>query len=119
MPRSRFAPVKSCDDLLLAWSDAYVLQENYRLCPNPARKVEHPSVRLDPAYYSTIDRLLSRFPHGAPSLVGCEAFSVTGDVRFGRNVVINGAASIINNSSNQESIEDNAVVAENRVLGQR
>lgn len=110
VPRSRFAPVKSCDDILLLWSDYYSLEEDFRLRVNPARRSPNPLISLDPSVYSSIDSLLMRFPYGAPSLVDCESLSVKGDVKFGRNVVICGAVSIINNSPRQVTIEDDSLV---------
>lgn len=41
VPRSRFAPVKSCEDILLLWSDFYVLEEGLRISVNPRRKSPH------------------------------------------------------------------------------
>ncbi|MCX7669751.1 MAG: UTP--glucose-1-phosphate uridylyltransferase, partial [Anaerolineae bacterium] len=37
VPRTRFAPVKTTDDLLAVRSDAYVLTEGFQVIPNPAR----------------------------------------------------------------------------------
>jgi len=110
VPRSRFAPVKNCDELLLAWSDYYVLGPDFRLCVNPARTAAPMMLKLDPEYYSTLDFLQSRFPHGAPSLVNGEAFTVSGDVKFGSNTAVRGAVSLINRTSAQVLIEDNAVL---------
>jgi UTP--glucose-1-phosphate uridylyltransferase len=110
VPRSRFAPVKNCDELLLAWSDFYVLGPDYRLCVNPARTATSLTLKLDPEYYSTLDRLQSRFPHGAPSFVNGEEFTVSGDVKFGVNTAVRGSVSLINKTSAQVQIKDNAVL---------
>jgi UTP--glucose-1-phosphate uridylyltransferase len=116
VPRSRFAPVKNCDELLLVWSDAYVLEPDYRLRPNPAKGSAPASVRLDPAFYSSIDLLQSRFPYGAPSLAGCESLSVQGDIRFGRNVSVRGPVALINRHAGQAGVEDNAVINSDRMF---
>ena len=113
VPRSRFVPVKNCDELLLVWSDCFVLQPDYRLCPNPARKSAEISLTLDPAFYSRIDLLESHFPCGAPSLVDCGSLSVKGDVKFGRNIAVRGPVSITNATADQVTIEDNAVITGN------
>ena len=42
VPRSRFAPVKTCDDLLGVRSDAYVLTEDWHVVPNPERPRRRP-----------------------------------------------------------------------------
>lgn len=87
VPRSRFAPVKVCGDLLALWSDAYVLTEDYRLV---ASQPPPPVVLLHDRCYTRIDDMRARFPHGAPSLVDCEALEVSGDVIFGRDVSARG-----------------------------
>lgn len=98
--RSRFAPVKKNNDLLVLWSDAYVLDSESHLVENPQR-VENgyhdiPLVILDDRYYGLIDDMRERFPHGAPSLLACTELRVEGDVYFGREVVIRGKVRIIN-----------------------
>jgi len=47
IPRSRFAPVKKCDDLVSLRSDAYVLTEDFRIVLAPERKGVPPLVKLD------------------------------------------------------------------------
>ena len=111
VPRSRFLPVKNCEELLLMWSDYYVLEKDYRICANPARKSPRVQVSLDPTFYSRVDLLQSRFPFSAPSLVNCESLSIRGDVQFGRDVVIRGAVSITNTGTHQATIKDNAEIS--------
>lgn len=91
VPRSRFAPVKLCSDLLVLWSDAYVLQDDFHLA---AAADPLPMVGLDPRHYRLVDDLRRRFPHGAPSLRECVRLEVDGDVTFGRDVVIRGRTSV-------------------------
>ncbi|MBX7160033.1 MAG: UTP--glucose-1-phosphate uridylyltransferase [Acidimicrobiia bacterium] len=92
VPRTRFAPVKTTNDLLGLWSDGYVLSEGYRVVVNPERPAESGTlfVDLDPASYRYVSSLEERFPAGAPSLVACRRFVVRGDVRFGGGVVVRG-----------------------------
>ncbi len=96
VPRTRFAPVKTCDDLLAVRSDAYVLAGDWQISPNPARMLAPTVVSLDPRYYKLIDDLEARFPDGPPSLVSCEQLTVTGDVRFGRGIVCRGTVTVSN-----------------------
>ena len=119
VPRSRFVPVKNCEELLLIWSDYYVLQPDYRMCANPARTSAHMTLKLDPEFYSSLALLQSRFPHGAPSLVNGESFTVKGDVKFGRDTAIRGTVSITNETSVQAVIEDNAVITEDLIFKPR
>merc|ERR1719321_1472555 len=50
IPRSRFAPVKKCDDLIALRSDAYVLTEDFRIELAPARAGVPPTIKLDDLY---------------------------------------------------------------------
>ncbi len=111
VPRSRFTPVKNCEDILLLWSDYYSIEDGYQISANPARRSDHPIISLDPSFYSNVDFLYARFPQGAPSLVDCESLSIKGDVKFGRNVAIHGAVSITNNSPRQVTIEDDSEIS--------
>ena len=95
VPRSRFLPVKTTDDLLVLRSDAYVLDERSHVVAAPARGAAAPPiVRLDPAWYRLVDEFDARFPGWPPSLAGCEALTVDGDVRFGRGVVVRGTVTV-------------------------
>jgi UTP--glucose-1-phosphate uridylyltransferase len=90
VPRSRFAPVKKNDDLLVVWSDAYELTEDYHLELAAKRWGRPPFVTLDDRYYGLLADMQARFPHGAPSLIGSDELVVQGDVRFGKDVVVTG-----------------------------
>ncbi len=106
VPRTRFAPVKTTDDLLALWSDCFILDDDMIIKPNPARGGKNIDIRLDPAHYKMISGFLERFPDGAPSLTECTSLTVNGDVRFGKNVRIYGHAVIANNSPGQMVIEN-------------
>ena len=71
VPRRRFAPVKTTNDLLALRSDAYVLHEDHRVELAPERD-EPPVIDLDPDYYKLVGDFEPRFPAGPPSLVACE-----------------------------------------------
>jgi UTP--glucose-1-phosphate uridylyltransferase len=90
VPRTRFAPVKTTNDLLAVRSDCYLLTEDFRVIANPQRQLSQVEVDLDKKYFKLIDQMEERFPLGAPSLVDCQSFTVQGDVRFGRDIVICG-----------------------------
>jgi len=108
VPRTRFAPVKNCEELLLLWSDYYDLTDDRRVEMNPKHKSIQMNVSLDPKFYGILDHLKERFPHGAPSLAECESLSITGDVRFGKGVVITGKTAITNTSNTQAFVPDGA-----------
>ena len=100
VPRSRFFPVKSCDDLLALRSDCYVLGEKDNLRINPKRSEAHREdtirIRLDSTFYGKIDLLEEHFKQGMPSLVECESLRIEGDVYFESPVTIKGSVSIKN-----------------------
>ncbi|HWK30299.1 MAG TPA: UTP--glucose-1-phosphate uridylyltransferase [Solirubrobacter sp.] len=89
VPRTRFAPVKTTDDLLALRSDAYALTSDARVVLAGGRETP-PFVALDPAHYKLLGDFEARFPDGPPSLVECDRFEVEGDVRFGAGVVARG-----------------------------
>jgi UTP--glucose-1-phosphate uridylyltransferase len=85
VPRSRFAPVKTTDDLLVVRSDAYQLTSDGEMRPRFGGP--GPVVTLDKEFYGLLSGFEQRFPAGAPSLRRCRRFEVVGDVTFGANVV--------------------------------
>jgi UTP--glucose-1-phosphate uridylyltransferase len=85
VPRSRFAPVKTTDDLLVVRSDAYELTSDGQM--KPAFDGPGPVVTLDKEFYRLLPGFEQRFPAGAPSLRRCRRFEVEGDVTFGAGVV--------------------------------
>ena len=110
VPRSRFAPVKTTDDLLAVRSDAYILSDDFRVTPNPARTTPQVVVSLDSRFYTLIDDMETHFPYGAPSLLECERLTVKGDVLFGKGVVCKGMVELDNRSEVQMVVEHGAEV---------
>jgi UTP--glucose-1-phosphate uridylyltransferase len=110
VPRTRFAPVKNCEELLLVWSDYFQLTDDGGIRVNPARKTGKVALSLDPRFYSRVDFLQERFPSGAPSLVECDSLTIHGDVKFGRDVRIAGTVTISNGSSEQVTINHHTVI---------
>ncbi len=95
VPRTRFAPVKTTDDLLVLRSDTYALDEDDMVvAPVPERAENLPYVELDPDFYKLLDDFEQRFPDGAPSLREAERLTVHGDVTFGRGVRVRGAVEL-------------------------
>ncbi len=95
VPRTRFVPVKTTNDLLVLRSDVYRLTEDRLVEPVPERHGKLPFVELDKRYYRVIDEFESRFPFGPPSLRDAERLVIEGDVTFGRDVVVRGAVEVI------------------------
>jgi UTP--glucose-1-phosphate uridylyltransferase len=92
VPRTRFAPVKTTDDLLLVRSDAYELDGDGRMAPTFAGPA--PVVTLDKAHYRLLPAFEARFPGGAPSLRQATSLTVDGDVTFGAGVIVEGAVTV-------------------------
>merc|ERR1712118_532902 len=93
IPRTRFAPVKQCDDLLALRSDAYVLTEDFRIELAPERKGVPPNIKLDDLY-KFVDGMDTMIPNGVPSLIGCSKLVVKGPIEFEAGVVIKGDVTI-------------------------
>jgi UTP--glucose-1-phosphate uridylyltransferase len=111
VPRRRFAPVKTTNDLIVVRSDAYVLTEEWHVAPASERRDQSPPiVDLDSRYYKLLRDFEARFSAGAPSLRACERLTVVGDVAFGRGIVIRGSVTIEHRGEGQLWIEDGAVL---------
>jgi UTP--glucose-1-phosphate uridylyltransferase len=112
VPRSRFAPVKATCDLLAVRSDAYVLDQGSGIRPSPARPAElgPPVITLDDRYYKGLHDFEARFPHSL-SLLACRRLTVEGDLRFGRDVRLEGEVVLRNSSAEQRQVPDGAVFA--------
>jgi UTP--glucose-1-phosphate uridylyltransferase len=91
VPRSRFLPVKTTNDLLVLRSDAYDVGDDGvpRLTVDTA-----PLVDLDPRYYRTMADFDDRFPRGVPSLRHATSLTVRGDWTFGAGVVVSGEVTL-------------------------
>ncbi len=110
VPRTRFVPVKTTNDLLAVRSNAYVLTHDFRIIPNPKRRLGQVLINLDMTHYKLIDKMEARFPQGVPSLLECTRLLVKGDVKFGSNVTLKGDVPLVNESCNQLEIADYAVI---------
>jgi hypothetical protein len=98
VPRSRFAPVKKCSDLLLLRSDAYIVNEANVLVLNPACGVA-PIVDLDDKKYKLVQHLEAATKGGYPSLINCQKLSIKGTVHLSSDIVFKGVVKIVNGSS--------------------
>jgi len=94
VPRTRFVPVKTTDDLLVLRSDVYSVSEGLDVEPVPELAARLPFVELDKRYYRLLDQFEMRFPDGAPSLREAQRLVVHGDVTFGPGVVVRGAVEL-------------------------
>jgi UTP--glucose-1-phosphate uridylyltransferase len=120
VPRSRFFPVKTCNDLLIMRSDCFVFTENKDLRMNPERKIsqkqETIKIKLDPKFYGKIDDFDQRFADGVPSLVGCYALTIEGDVLFEKDVTVKGSVTIKNTGKTRQVIKAGTVIDRDLIL---
>jgi UTP--glucose-1-phosphate uridylyltransferase len=109
VPRTRFSPVKTTNDLLGLWSDAFNLTEDGHIVLSTHRR-QPPLIKLDPAHYGVIDDFLSRFPKGAPSLLKCDSLEIQGNFLFGGDISIEGKVVLKSDTKEQKLITDGTVL---------
>ena len=112
VPRERFAPVKTTNDLLALWSDAYRLTEDERIVPVDAEVNRVRVVELDSRFFGHVEDLRARFPQGAPSLVKCRRLSVSGDHSFGSDVSVEGSVRLVNDGEVAVEIPSGTVLSD-------
>ncbi len=94
VPRTRFVPVKTTDDLLVLRSDLYTLSDDLTVRAVPERVGSLPYVELDPNFYKLLDDFEKRFADGPPSLREADRLVVHGDVTFGAGVRVRGSVEL-------------------------
>jgi UTP--glucose-1-phosphate uridylyltransferase len=92
VPRTRFVPVKTTDDLLVIRSDAYSVSDDGEVAPRFTGAP--PVVSLSREYFGLLRDFDGHFPAGPPSLVRCTSLTVEGDVVFGAAVSVEGAVTV-------------------------
>ena len=96
VPRSRFAPVKTCADLLTIRSDAYKITPDWRIELRAERKGQPPALDLDSRHYKLVDKLDALTKDGVPSLLDCESLTVRGAVQLSSEIIFRGNVTITN-----------------------
>ncbi|KAJ3287918.1 UTP-glucose-1-phosphate uridylyltransferase [Borealophlyctis nickersoniae] len=115
VPRSRFLPVKSTSDLFLITSDLYKLNHG-ELQMNPKRLFNTvPLVKLGD-HFKKVAHFQSRF-QGPPQILELDHLTVTGDVTFGHNVVLQGTVIIVANYGSRIDIPSGAILNDKVVSG--
>jgi UTP--glucose-1-phosphate uridylyltransferase len=110
VPRTRFFPVKTCEDLLAVRSDGFFLNDHMMLEPNPGMTPPGPRIELDPRFYRNIDMFDARFPQGAPGLMQCTHLQLKGDILFEGGVTIIGDVTITNSNEQQAIVKSNTII---------
>mmetsp|Transcript_21433 Transcript_21433/g.29779 ORF Transcript_21433/g.29779 Transcript_21433/m.29779 type:complete len:893 (+) Transcript_21433:46-2724(+) len=78
VPRSRFAPVKTCADLLVLRSDAYKVEPDWTLQLAPKGRTSPPKVSFLDSNYTLVDQIEKAFGSSAPSLINCTSLEIKG-----------------------------------------
>jgi UDP-N-acetylglucosamine pyrophosphorylase len=104
VPRTRFAPVKTCNDLLALRSDAYKTTDDHRLVLQDEREGVPPNVSLDNKYYKMVDGLQELTPNGVPSLIKCKSLKVEGKVTFAAGVIFEGDVVVKNAAAESKEV---------------
>lgn len=117
VPKTRFFPVKTCNDLMALRSDRFIFTDDKQLILNPECRSDFIRIQLDPDFFGRLDLFDQRFKDGVPSLKECESLTIRGDVRFEEGVAIKGRVLIQNNQPLQAVIKNGSIVDTNMVLG--
>ncbi len=84
VPRDRFSPVKTTNELLLVRSDLYEIDTASR----EVALIDHEEPYIDlSSHYKVVHDFDKRFPQGAPSIRKATSLNVEGDGTFGRDIV--------------------------------
>ncbi|KAF9012452.1 UTP-glucose-1-phosphate uridylyltransferase [Cyathus striatus] len=112
VPSGRYLPVKTCSDLLLLSSDVYSSRRG-NMVVSENRTFKIPVVKLGERF-KTITEFYDRFK-GIPSMIELDHLTVTGDVHFGKGIILRGTVIIIADEGQRIDIPSGCIL-ENRLL---
>uniref|UniRef100_A0A914CVW0 UTP--glucose-1-phosphate uridylyltransferase n=1 Tax=Acrobeloides nanus TaxID=290746 RepID=A0A914CVW0_9BILA len=111
--RHRFLPVKKTQDLAAIMSDLYIVDGNYVLRLNPERPIPTaPIVKLS-KHFDSVHEFQRRFK-SISSMKDVVHLTVSGDVVFGKNVVLKGVVVIIADEGHSIEITQGSFI-ENKI----
>eukprot|EP01084_Bolivina_argentea_P146555 256581_1 len=90
IPRTRFAPVKTCNDMMAVRSDCYIVTPDHRLVLTENRNGMPPVIVLAEKYYNFFNLMEQLTPNGTPSLKNCDRLEINGPIAFDKNAVLIG-----------------------------
>lgn len=103
IPRTRFAPVKKCNDLMLLRSDAYIVTDDFRAVLNPECGGSAPIISLDSKKYKLVGNFDAMTKGGIPSLVKCDRLTIKGKVNMSSKIEFVGDVKIVNGSDSAKN----------------
>ncbi|KAL0572229.1 UTP-glucose-1-phosphate uridylyltransferase [Marasmius crinis-equi] len=115
VPRNRFLPVKDCSDLLLIKSGIYSLQHGQLLLNEQRLSKTIPVIKLGD-HFKEIQHFQKRFKE-IPDILVLDHLTVTGDVCFGRGVILRGNVIIIADEGRYINIPDGCILDDCNVFG--
>ncbi len=116
VPRLRFLPVKKTSDLLLVMSDLYTESEGTLRLDSRRLLSSTPIIKLDD-HFKKVKDFLERF-RSVPSLRDLEQLVVSGNVTFGKNIILAGKVIIAAEPKDQQlHIPDNCMLSNKTVHG--
>ncbi|XKL67861.1 hypothetical protein PGB90_003352 [Kerria lacca] len=113
VPRSRFLPVKKTQDLFLVMSNLYILKNAFLLMSPQRTFPTTPVIKLGD-HFSKIKDFFKRFKR-IPDILELDHLTVSGDVTFGKGILLKGTVIIIANHGERIDIPDGAVL-ENKIV---
>nr|XP_042907332.1 UTP--glucose-1-phosphate uridylyltransferase-like [Parasteatoda tepidariorum] len=115
VPRSRFLPVKTTSDFFLIKSNVYVLK-NGTLLLNPLRRISYPPlIELVGKHFTSYSQIKERFPE-MPDCLNLLSLTVSGDIVFGKNIVLKGNVLIQANPGEKIDVPSNTVLDNCQVI---
>ncbi|MFV0463540.1 MAG: UTP--glucose-1-phosphate uridylyltransferase [Nostocoides sp.] len=107
VPRTRFRPVKTTNELLLLRSDRFAIDE----LSHVVSVTQTPDTVIDlDGHYRMVADFDARLPFGAPSLRDCARLTVSGDVTFGRGVTCLGDVTVQAEEGRPRRIADGSML---------
>ncbi|KAH3743071.1 UDP-glucose pyrophosphorylase 2 [Pelomyxa schiedti] len=114
VPRSRFLPVKTVNDLLITQSNLYLMHDGLVVAhPDRQFPLIPPTVRLGD-FFKKVGDYAARVP-SIPNLLELDHLTVSGDVYFGSKIVLKGTVIIVAPPGHRLHIPDGATY-ENKVI---
>mmetsp|Transcript_7527 Transcript_7527/g.16400 ORF Transcript_7527/g.16400 Transcript_7527/m.16400 type:complete len:509 (+) Transcript_7527:212-1738(+) len=95
VPRERFLPVKTTDDLFAVQSDLFTVKHGtLHLSEKRTITPRVPTVKLGPCF-KTVDEYMQRLPFGVPDIIDLEHLTVSGSVSFRNRIQLKGTVIIV------------------------
>ena len=114
VPRARFLPVKKTSDLLLIMSNLYSMYKGSLCMSNERMFQSTPLIKLGDENFKKVNDFLKRFA-SIPDIIELDHLTVSGNVTFGKKVVLKGTVIIIANHGEQIDIPSGAIL-ENKIV---